>query len=140
MRRAVFVKSPFSKAALPCKCILTDIRSRFLAGFFYVTGLVAFFTLPCSDCYRGTLVHHNILALSYATYFSYFRGMKGVTFLKDESNNHRLMQIDLVELAKDAEAFEDVCDLIAIELRKEEEAIPWAVAKESLQEYGKKAE
>lgn len=51
--------------------------------------------------------------------------MEGITILKNESNNHRLMQIDLDALANDDELLEDVYDLIAIELRKNEETIPW---------------
>lgn len=39
------------------------------------------------------------------------------------------MQIDLNVLYRDAEVLEDVFDLIAIELRKYEESIPWEEAK-----------
>ncbi len=51
--------------------------------------------------------------------------MDGITILKNETNNHRLMQIDLNLLASNEELLEDVYDIIAIELRKDEETIPW---------------
>ncbi len=58
--------------------------------------------------------------------------MEAITILKNEENNHRLMQIDLDLLAKDDELLEDVYDIIAIELRKNEETIPWEQAKQQL--------
>lgn len=48
------------------------------------------------------------------------------------------MQIDLDMLAKDDELLEDVYDIIAIELRKNEESVPWEQVKEQLQQGGKK--
>ena len=44
--------------------------------------------------------------------------MDAITILKNESNNHRLMQIDLDVLADNEEQLEDVYDIIAVELRK----------------------
>ncbi len=64
--------------------------------------------------------------------------MEGVTFLKNESNNHRLMQIDLDVLPKDEEALEDLYDLLAVELRRNEETVPWNVVKENLEKYSNK--
>lgn len=58
--------------------------------------------------------------------------MDAITILKNESNNHRLMQIDLDLLAKDDEQLEDVYDIIAIELRKNEETTPWEQVKQQL--------
>lgn len=63
--------------------------------------------------------------------------MEAITFLKNESNNHRLMQIDLNLLKNDEELLEDVYDIIAIELRKDEETIPWEEAKKQLTNEGK---
>ena len=63
--------------------------------------------------------------------------MDAITILKNESNNHRLMQIDLDLLAKDDEQLEDVYDIIAIELRKNEETTPWAQVKQQLHDEGK---
>ena len=58
--------------------------------------------------------------------------MEAITILKNESNNHRLMQIDLDLLSKNNELLEDVYDIIAVELRKNEESIPWEEARKQL--------
>ena len=63
--------------------------------------------------------------------------MDAITIFKNESNNHRLMQIDLNLLVKDDEQLEDVYDIIAIELRKNEETIPWEQVKQQLHDEGK---
>ncbi len=63
--------------------------------------------------------------------------MEAVTILKNEANNHRLMQIDLNVLADNEEQLEDVYDIIAVELRKNEESIPWEQAKQQLHNEGK---
>jgi len=63
--------------------------------------------------------------------------MEAITIFTDKENNHRLMQIDLDLLAKDEELQEDVYDIIAIELRKNEESIPWDRAKQQLYKDGK---
>lgn len=63
--------------------------------------------------------------------------MEAITILKNESNNHRLMQIDLDMLVSDEEQLEDVYDIIAVELRKNEETVPWEQAKKQLQNEGK---
>lgn len=55
--------------------------------------------------------------------------MDVITILKNESNNHRLMQIDLDLLMKNEDLLEDVYDIITIELRRGEETIPWEEAK-----------
>jgi hypothetical protein len=58
------------------------------------------------------------------------KSMEAVTIIRDKENNHRVMQIDLDLLAKDEELLEDVYDMIAVELRKDEETIPWEQAKQ----------
>ena len=63
--------------------------------------------------------------------------MEAITIFNDKENNHRLMQIDLDLLAKDEELLEDVYDMIAIELRKNEESIPWEQAKQQLRKKDK---
>ena len=63
--------------------------------------------------------------------------MEAITILKNEANNHRLMQIDLDMLVSDEEQLEDVYDIIAVELRKNEETISWEEAKKQLQNEGK---
>jgi hypothetical protein len=63
--------------------------------------------------------------------------MEAITILRNESNNRRLMQIDLDALSHNEELLEDVFDIIAIEVRKNEESIPWEEAKKSLGLGGK---
>ncbi len=63
--------------------------------------------------------------------------MEAITISKNEANNHRLMQIDLDMLADDKVQLEDVYDIIAVELRKSEESIPWEQVKQNLQQEGK---
>lgn len=57
--------------------------------------------------------------------------MKGVTFLKDETSNKSYVQIELKTLAN-SELWEDIFDLITIELRKDEESISWEQVKKNL--------
>ncbi len=63
--------------------------------------------------------------------------MEAITILKNESNNHRVMQIDLDVLADNEEQLEDVYDIIAVELRKNEETVSWEQAKQQLHDEGK---
>ena len=63
--------------------------------------------------------------------------MEAITILKNEANNHRLMQIDLDELVNNEEQLEDVYDIIAVELRKNEESVSWEQAKQQLHDEGK---
>ncbi len=63
--------------------------------------------------------------------------MDAVTFLRDEKNNHRVMQIDLDEIAMDETQLEDIYDILAVEMRKTEETIPWEEVKKQLREEGK---
>jgi len=63
--------------------------------------------------------------------------MEVITILKDETNNRRLMQIDLNELARDKELLEDIYDIISIELRKDEETVPCEDVKKQLKADGK---
>jgi hypothetical protein len=63
--------------------------------------------------------------------------MEAITILKNESNNHRVMQIDLDMLANSEEQLEDVYDIIAVELGKNEESVSWEQAKQQLHDEGK---
>ena len=63
--------------------------------------------------------------------------MEAITLLKNEKNNHRLIQIDLDLVSKNEITLEDLYDIIAIELRKDEETIPWEQVKQNLQQEGK---
>jgi hypothetical protein len=47
--------------------------------------------------------------------------VEAITILRNESNNHRLLQIDLSLLAGNEELLKDVYDTLAIELGKNEE-------------------
>lgn len=58
--------------------------------------------------------------------------MQAVTIFKNEGNNHRLMQIDLDELAANEELLEEVLDIITAEARKNEPSIPWEEVKKNL--------
>ena len=49
--------------------------------------------------------------------------MDAVTILRNEKNNHRVMQIDLDEIAMDETQLEDVYDILAVEMRKTEETV-----------------
>jgi len=60
--------------------------------------------------------------------------MKGVTIIKDETNNKRFAQIDLDEYA---EIWEDIQDILSAESRKNEDKIPWEEVKAELNREGK---
>ena len=60
--------------------------------------------------------------------------MEAITFFRNEATNHRLMQVDLDLLANDEELLEDFYDLLAIELRKQEETTSWEEVKRGLQQ------
>ncbi len=49
--------------------------------------------------------------------------MKGVTILKDEKNNKRILQVDVKELAKNPDAFEELVDRLVAEERMNEKEI-----------------
>ncbi len=50
--------------------------------------------------------------------------MSGLTFITDETNNRRYVQIDLAEVAQiDDEQLEEMMDIIIAEARKDEEKI-----------------
>lgn len=63
--------------------------------------------------------------------------MKGVTFLKDESNNKRILQVDIREVSKNPSQFEDLMDVLIAEERKDEKRISWADAKKRLKKNAK---
>ncbi len=63
--------------------------------------------------------------------------MEAITVLKNEKNNHRMMQIDLDLISKNDIPLGDLYDIIAIELRKNEETIPWEKVKQNLRQDAK---
>ena len=58
--------------------------------------------------------------------------MKGVTFLKDETNKKHLVQIDMKVLDGGAERVEDLIDLLIAESRKDDQKLDWADVKKRL--------
>jgi len=63
--------------------------------------------------------------------------MKGVIILTDEKNKRKILQVDIKEVAKNPEKFEDLMDVIIAEARKDEKKIPWETAKQQLKKTGK---
>lgn len=58
--------------------------------------------------------------------------MKGVTFLNDETNRRRLVQINLRLIDGDAAKAEDLIDLLIAESRKDDEKLDWTDVKKRL--------
>jgi hypothetical protein len=63
--------------------------------------------------------------------------MKGVTIFKDEKNNKRVLQVDLNEVVKHPNEFEDMIDILVAEERKDETEIGWEDVKKQLRKKGK---
>ena len=63
--------------------------------------------------------------------------MKGVTIFKDEKNNKRVLQVDLNEVIKHPNEFEDMIDILVAEERKDEKEIGWEDVKKQLRKKGK---
>lgn len=58
--------------------------------------------------------------------------MEAVTILKNQENNHKLVQIDIDEIADNDEMIEELFDFLTIELRRNEETISWEEVKKQL--------
>ncbi|MGP8214572.1 MAG: hypothetical protein ACLQQ4_03310 [Bacteroidia bacterium] len=95
-----------------------------------------FIKIKAGECegWRGSerflIKKNNIFAL-------YINDMKGITFIKDETHNKRLVQIDLDTIEKYEEKMEDLFDIIIAEARKDEESISWEEVKKQLKKKGK---
>ena len=63
--------------------------------------------------------------------------MKGVTIIKDETNNKRFVQIDLEELEQHQGKIEELLDIVIAESRQDDEEVSWADLKLQLKETGK---
>ena len=63
--------------------------------------------------------------------------MKGVAILKDEKNNKRILQVDVKQLAKYPDEFQDIVDSIVAEEREDEKDISWETVKKQLKKRGK---
>ena len=63
--------------------------------------------------------------------------MKGVTILKNEKNNRKILQIDIKEVAKHPNEFEDLVDVLIADDRKDEKDVNWDDLKKQLKKKGK---
>ena len=63
--------------------------------------------------------------------------MKGVTILKNEMNNRKIVQFDVKEIAKSPAKFEDLLDVLVAEERSNEKDISWKDVKMQLKKAGK---
>lgn len=63
--------------------------------------------------------------------------MKGVTFITDETNNKRFVQIDLEQIEKYQDKIEDLLDVIIAESRKNDKEVSWEEVKAQLKAAGK---
>lgn len=63
--------------------------------------------------------------------------MKGVTILKNEKNNRKIVQFDVKEIAKSPAKFEELLDVLVAEERIQEKDISWRDVKTQLKKAGK---
>jgi len=63
--------------------------------------------------------------------------MKGINIFKDEKNNRKILQVDIKEVAKHPNQFEDLMDVLVAEARRDEKEISWETAKKQLRKKGK---
>jgi len=63
--------------------------------------------------------------------------MKGFSLIADKANKGKVLQIEVKELVKNPQKFEDMVDALIAEERKAEKSIPWETAKKQLKKTGK---
>ncbi|WP_339791459.1 MAG: hypothetical protein ACMVP2_24735 [Imperialibacter sp.] len=63
--------------------------------------------------------------------------MKGVTFISDENNKKRFVQIDLEQLEEHQGKIEELLDVVISESRKNDDEISWEELKKQLKAEGK---
>lgn len=63
--------------------------------------------------------------------------MKGVTILMDEKRKRKIYQVDIKEVAKNPENFEDLIDVLVAESRKHEPKVSFEDVKKNLRKKGK---
>lgn len=63
--------------------------------------------------------------------------MKGVTILKNEKNNRKIVQFDVKEIAKAPAKFEELLDVLVAEERSNEKDVSWKDVKTQLKKAGK---
>lgn len=62
--------------------------------------------------------------------------MKGFSLLIDKKCKQEILQIDVKELVKNPQKFEDILDVLISEQRMKEKSIPWEKAKRQLKKAG----
>jgi hypothetical protein len=62
---------------------------------------------------------------------------KGFSLLIDKKSKKEILQIEVKELVKNPQKFEDILDVLIAEERKNEKSIPWEKAKKQLKKEGK---
>jgi hypothetical protein len=63
--------------------------------------------------------------------------VKGFSLLIDKKSKKEILQIEVKELVKNPQIFEDILDVLIAEERKNEKSIPWEKAKKQLKKEGK---
>lgn len=63
--------------------------------------------------------------------------MKGVTILTDEKRKRKILQVDIKEITKNPDEFEDLIDILVAESRKNEPKISWEDVKKNLRKKGR---
>ncbi len=63
--------------------------------------------------------------------------MKGFSVIAEKESKKKILQIDVKELVKNPQKFEDMIDVLIAEERKNEKSIPWEDAKKQLKRAGK---
>ena len=63
--------------------------------------------------------------------------MKGFSLIADKENKGKILQIEVKQLVKNPQKFEDMIDVLIAEERKSEKSIPWEEAKKQLKKAGK---
>ena len=62
--------------------------------------------------------------------------MKVFSLLIDKKSKKEILQIDVKELVKNPQKFEDILDVLISEQRMKEKSIPWEKAKRQLKKAG----
>lgn len=63
--------------------------------------------------------------------------MKGVTIFTDDKKKRKILQVDIKEVAKNPDEFEDLIDVLVAESRKNEPKKFWEEVKQGLRKKGK---
>jgi len=63
--------------------------------------------------------------------------MKGVTILTDEKKRRKIVQVDIKEIARNPDEFEDLIDVLVAESRRNEPKVSFEAVKKNLKKKGK---